>query len=43
MNVGRKMKVKPDGPWEKCLQIEQGVTSLEALIHKKKYLSLQNS
>ena len=37
------MKLKPDGLWERCLQIEQGVVILEALIHKKKYLSLQNS
>ena len=37
------MKVKSDGLWERCLQIEHGVVILETLIHKKKYLSLQNS
>ena len=37
------MKVKPDGLWERCIEIEQGIIILEALIHKKKYLSLENS
>jgi len=37
------MKVKPDGLWERCIEIEQGLIILEVLIHKKKYLSLENS
>ena len=37
------MKVKPGSLWERCLKIEQGIIILEVLIHKKKYLSLQNS
>ena len=37
------MKVKSVDLWERCLQIEHGIIILEALIHKKKYLSLQNS